>query len=130
MVRVNQQTELEDDINEGDLLLANLSAGDYVEMEAFSDGSGDINAVELKRKDLDEVKIQAPVEALDEATEMVTLLGISFDLTTVGAMGSYEDDDDNSLTASAFYAELAEGVFIKLKDVDSNGVIDKAELED
>lgn len=126
VVRVNQQTELEDDINDGDLLITNLTAGDYVEMEAFSDGSSDINAIELKRKSPDEVKIQAPVEAFDEATKMVTLLGIAFDLTAA----SYEDDDDNALSVDAFYAELAEGVFIKIKDNDSNGIFEKAELED
>ena len=126
IVRVNQQTELEDDINDVDIVLADLSAGDYVEMEAFSDGSADINAIELERDNPDEVRIQAPLEAFDKATQMVTLLGIDFDLTA----SSYEDDDDNPLTVDAFYAELAEGVFIKLKDTDSNGVIDKAELED
>jgi len=108
--------------------LADMSetGGDFVEMEAYSDGSGDINAVELKRKDLDEVKIQAPVEIADKATQMVTLLGIAFDLTAA----SYEDDDDNSLSIDDFYAELDEGVFIKIKDDDNNDVFDKAELED
>lgn len=127
VVRVNQQTELEDDISDTDLLIGGLSTGDYVEMEAFSDGSGDINAVELKRDNPGKIRIQAPVEAFDKATKMVTLLGISFDLTNTI---SYEDDDDNLLSFDQFYDALSEGVFIKLKDDDSNGEFEKAELED
>jgi len=125
VVRVNQQTDLKDDTSEADLLIANLIAGDYVEMEAFSDGSGDINAVELKRKSLDKVKIQAPVEAFDEATSMVTLLGISFDLSAVTDFG-------DSIDAMTFYGTLAEGVFVKLKDTapGGDGIIDEAQLED
>jgi len=127
IVRVNQQTELEDDITDNDIILTDLSAGDYVEMEAFNDGSADINAIELKRKTAeDEIEIKAPVEDFNEATTMITLLGINFDLTAA----NFEDDDDNTLSTAAFYAELSEGVFIELKDEDSNGVFDKAELED
>ena len=66
------------------------------------------------------------VETADKATQMVTLLGIDFDLTAA----SYEDDDDNTLSIDDFYAELDEGVFIKIKDGDNNGVFEKAELED
>lgn len=125
IVRVNQQTDLKDDINDNDLTLAGLSAGDYVEMEAFNDGSGDINAVELKRKTLDKVKIQAPVEAFNEATQSVTLLGISFDLSAVADYG------DNT-NATTFYGALASGVFIEIKDtaIGGDGVFDEAELED
>jgi len=129
VARVNQQTELEDDVGSGPLTLAGLNVGDYVEMEAFNDGSADINAVELKRKNIDEVKIQGPVESFDKATQMITLLGVSFDLS---AVTSYEDDDDNNISVDDFYAALAEGVFVELKDeaIGGDGVIDKAELED
>ena len=131
VVRVNQQTEMEDEAGGTPLdpfTPADLSqtGGDFIEMEAFSDGSGDINAVELKRKDLDEVKIQAPVEGSDEATQMVTLLGISFDLSAA----AYKDDDGMIISIMDFYAAAVEGVFIKLKDTDNNLVIDSAELED
>ena len=131
VVRVNQQTEMEDEAGDNPLepfALADMSAlgGDFVEMEAFSDGSGDINAIELERKDLDEVRIQAPVEASDEATEMVTLLGIPFDLSAA----VYKDDDGVTLSSMDFYAAAVDGVFIKLKYNGLNLVIESAELED
>jgi len=126
VVRVNQQTDLKDETGSGVLSIADLSLDDYVEMDAFSDGSGDINAVELKRKSLDKVKIQAPVDAFDEATSVVTLLGISFDLSAVSSYG-------DSIDAATFYGALAEGVFVKLTDTNLggfDGFIDKAQLED
>lgn len=128
VVRVNHQTELEDDITDNDIVLTDLSAGDYVEMEAFNDGSDDINAIELKRKEAeDEIEIKAPLEGFDTATTTVTLLGIDFDLS---AVSKFELNDDDSLSSAEFFAELTEGMFIELKDEDSNGVFDKVELED
>ena len=126
VVRVNQQTQIEDDINDSNLTLATLPDNSYVEIKAFSDGSGDINAIKLELDTIDETRIKAPVEGKDELAQTVTLLGIPFDLSSA----SLEDDDDNTLNAADFYAALDTGVFIALKDTDSNGKIDKAELED
>lgn len=126
VVRVNHQTEIEDDINDSDILLSQLSAGDFVEMEAFDDGSGVINAVEVERKNLDEVRIVAPVEAWDEISQNVVLLGIEFDLSAA----TYENELDQNIPANTFYGALSEGEFIKIKDADNNGIFEKAELDD
>jgi len=95
-------------------------------MEAFDDGSGVINAVEIERKDPDEVRIVAPVEGWDEINQSVVLLGIEFDLSAA----SYENELDQNISASTFYGSLSAGEFIKIKDSDSNGIFDKAELDD
>jgi hypothetical protein len=85
-----------------------------------------INAVEIKRVEVpDEIRIVAPLEGFDEDAMSVDLLGIEFDLTTVA---SFEDGDNKSLRASEFFDALVVGEFIKIKDLDSNAVIDKAEL--
>jgi len=127
VARVNQQTELEDDINDADIVLGDLSEGDFVEMEAFDDGSGIINAVEIERKNPDEVRIVGPVENWgDENNQKVKLLGVEFNLSAA----SYENEADQNITASTFYNSLSIGEFIKIKDTDSNGIFDKAELDD
>ena len=126
VVRVNVGTEIEDDNTGNDLLLAELSVGDFVELEGFAEIAGVINAVEIKRVDPDEIRIAAPLEDFDGFTMSVDLLGIKFDLTAA----SFEDEDGNSLSADAFFDALVVGDFIKIKDNDSNTVFDKAELDD
>lgn len=126
VARVNRQTEIEDDINDSDILLSQLSAGDFVELEAFDDGSGVINAVEIERKATDEVRIVGPLEGWDATVQSVVLLGIEFDLSAA----TYENELDQNITADTFYRSLSLGEFVKIKDADSNGVFDKAELDD
>jgi hypothetical protein len=126
-VRVNAGTEIEDDNTGNDLLLADLSVGNFVEMEGYAESLGVINAVEIKRfVDPDEIRIVAPLEGFDEIAMSVDLLGIEFDLTAAG----FEDGNNNSLLASEFFDALVVGDFIKIKDDDSNAVFDKAELDD
>ena len=126
VVRVNVGTEIEDDNTGNDLLLAELSVGDFVELEGFEEIPGVINAVEIKRVGPDEISIVAPLEDFDGIAMSVKLLGIEFDLTAA----SFEDGNDNSLSASEFFDALVVGDFIKIKDDDSNAVFDKAELDD
>jgi hypothetical protein len=123
---VNHQTELEDDITDTDIVLGDLSEGDFVEMEAFDDGTGIINAVEIERKNPDEIRIVAPVDSWDKANQKVVLLGVEFNLSAA----SYENEFDQNISADTFYNSLSQGEFVKIKDTDSNGVFDKAELDD
>jgi len=96
-------------------------------MEAFDDGSGIINAVEIELKNPDEVRIVAPVESWgDEINQKVVLLGVEFDLGSA----SYENELDQNIQADTFYKSLSSGKFVKIKDTDSNGIFDKAELDD
>ena len=127
VVRVDdRQTEIEDDITDTDISLMDLMKDDFVEMEAFDDGSGMINAVEIERKNSDEARIVAPVDSWDKANQKVVLLGVEFDLNAA----VYENELEQNIPADTFYDSLSSGVFIKIKDTDSNGVFDKAELDD
>lgn len=127
-VRVNEQTEMEDDIGDNEaFLLSELQLGDFVEVEAFDDGSGVINAVELDRKDIDSIQIEGPVSAYNPSEQTVTLFGQTFDLS----YADYEDETDMDITSDVFYGQLAVGSFVELTDeTPSDGVIDKAELEE
>ena len=104
-VRVNVGTEIEDDNSGSDLLLADLSVGNFVEMEGFAESPGVINAVEIKRTNPDEIRIVAPLESFNKVTSTVVLLGIEFDLLSA----SFEDGEGASLSASEFFDQLVVG---------------------
>ncbi len=126
VARVGAGTELEDDTGNPVFSLADFAPGDFVEFEAFADGSGVLNAVEIEREAPDEIAIEAPVEALDRDNRAVTLLGVEFDLSAA----RFENAADVEISAGAFFDALDIGVFIEIEDADRNGVFDKAELED
>ena len=126
VVQVNAGTELEDDTGNPVFALTDFSAGDFVELEAFEDGAGVIHATEIERGEADEIEIEAPVDGFDADLLTVDMLGVKFDLSAA----AFEGENDQNLTAAAFFDALSVGRFIELEDEDRNGVIDKAELED
>jgi len=125
-VRVHAGTEIEDDNTGDDLLLSDLSAGIFVELEAFEESPGVINAVEIERASPDEIRIVAQLEDFDRVAVSVRLLGIEFDLSDA----SFQDNLDNPMLVDDFFDALVVGDFIKIKDNDSNAVFDKAALDD
>ena len=134
-VQVNAQTELEDDLNDIEpFSLDDLAPGDFIEMEAFDDGTDVINAVEIERDEMDDVQLEGPVSAFNAETMSVTMLGQQFVLP---ATAKYENDFDVEYASPAhFFADLVVGSFIELTDEDPDGpnlpdgVIDKVELEE
>ncbi len=126
VARVSPRTELEDDIRDRDISLAELMPEHFVEFEAFADDSGAINAVEIERTPLGEIKIEAPVEGFDADARRVTLLGIEFDLSHA----SFENAHGVSITAEAFFKALAPRVFIEIEDANRDGLFEKAKFED
>lgn len=131
VVNVDSHTEMEDEAGdtplEENFTLANLNpgGGDFVEIEAYDNGTTVINAIELERKDPDEVIVQAPVESADQGTESVTMLGVVFNLG-----GAEYKDDELTIDIDIFYGALDTGVFVKIKDSEGDGTYEQAELED
>ncbi len=132
-VRVNQQTEIEDDVGPvEDITFEDLLVGDFVEVEAFDDGTEVINAIELERKEIDDTQIEGPISAYDATELTVTLFGQTFSLAGVDLEA--EDSTDLTSDPAAFFALLGTGSFIELTDENGNtgpdAVIDKAEIEE
>jgi len=129
-IRVHAGTEIEDDDTGDDLTLSDLKAGHFVELEAFGEGPGVINAVEIERMvpdASDEIRIVAPLEDsnFDGTDGSVRLLGITFDLSTVTQFKRL----DTVIPEGDFYRDLVIGGFVKIKDNDRNLTFDRAEIE-
>lgn len=133
-VRVNQQTEMEDDMGDDDFMLNELMVDDYVEIEAYDDGTPVINAIELKRKEQDDIQIEAPISGFDAVLLTVSMFGQTFDISQAKLEGEEGDDEIDAQTF--FGAPLSIGSFVELSDEkpseneDPDGIIDKAEIEE
>ena len=120
-IRVNQQTEFENDIVEGQM----YAVDDFVEVEAFDDGTGVINAIELKVHEEDDVELKGPVDTYDMTGMTVTLFGFSFDISQA------EMEMDHMLPPAADFWTAIDGQGqVKLVDrAPADGVIDKVEVD-
>lgn len=125
-VRLNQQTEMKDNMSEMDMMLNQLMVGDFVEVKAFYDGTEVINAIQLERDEMDKVRLQGPLSEFDESLQTLTLFGQSFDVS----QAEFQAYENENLMVSEFYAMLTKGIFIKLTDKEGDGVIDEVELDD
>ena len=124
-IHVHVDTEIEDE--NGDPLSLSQLSGHFVELEAFGESPGVINAVEIEREEADDIRIVAQLEGFNKDARSVDLLGITFDLLNVT---EFKNRADIVISANDFFDALVVGAFIKIKDRDSNAVFDRAELED
>ena len=127
--QIISQTEIEDDITEDDYLtLEELQINDFVELEAYDDGTSTINAIEIERKESSDIQLEGPVQEYDLGALTVTMFGQSFDVS----QAKFEDDhSDIEIDALTFFNSIDTASFIELTDeVISDGVIDKVEIEE
>ena len=130
-VQTDNSTRFEDDsdsdLDDDDSFnLDELAVGtDFVEIEAYQDGTGQLIATGIERKnEVDDTRLEAPVDSFDPNVS-VTLLDITY---TVDAGTSYEIDDVAS-DASNFFATLNVNDVVKVKDVEPNGSAEELDLE-
>jgi len=131
-VQTDYSTQFEDDsasdLNDDDSFnLGELAVDtDFVEVEAYKDGAGNLIATSVKREDAGQAtKLEAPVDTYD-ANVSVTLLGITY---TVGVSTRYEIEDIYT-DAGSFFSALNVNDTVEVKDIEPNGGAEELDLED
>jgi hypothetical protein len=106
--------------------LDELTSGDFLEIEAYLDDSGDVVATEVRREDeMDDVEVQAPLQA-ENPLASVTVLDVTW---TVDAGTAYRLED-SVIDAQTFFDLAGQGTPIKLRDdYMADGVADELEIE-
>jgi Domain of unknown function (DUF5666) len=124
-VNVNRQAQLQDDTDRVDILrLENIVAGDFLEVEASQLGDG-LVATRIDRVEADKESIQAPVDSFLSGTE-ITVLGLTY--STAGA--EFENQEDDDISSSMFYAQLQEGDLVRIEDESpADAIADEVEFE-
>jgi hypothetical protein len=126
-VAVNDQTTLEDstDVIENPRL-SDFSIGDFVEIRGFADAAG-VVASEIHRSTPDNVILQGPVDGF-VGDSSITVLGVTF-FTDGGTQ--FQDASESSVTSTAFYAALAPGDLVAIRDNQpGDGTADAVAQED
>jgi hypothetical protein len=117
-IRADASTQFEDDLlGVPDLDIADLAAGDFLEVRGVEDGSGGIVATEIERADgVDDVRLRGSVTAIDAIPaggRSVSILGalVPTDANTEfsGFSGSVSDED-------GFYAAVQVGDLLDAED--------------
>ena len=136
--RIDNQTRMEDDVLDlSPFSLAAVNPGDYLEIRAYQDGSGNLIASRLKRDDPDGDQLQGIVEAVTDAGSgngTITILGITFN--TSSATTEFEDLDDNPITPKQdFFTSGVGGSPVDdlvniTDDIAADGIADEVEFED
>ncbi len=129
-VSVDALTRLEDKSSADvrPLTLANINAGDYIEVRGgeFPAGSGDILATILERDDADtESILQGFVETISEPS--FTILGVTIQ---TGAGTIFRDVNDAVISSTDFFNQLAPNALVKAKGSEiSDTAISATEVE-
>ena len=124
-VLVDSRTRFDDDVSDlRNFGLADLSAGDFVEVEAYLN-SGQLLATELDRDDPDDEVVKAPVDSSNPNIE-ITLLGLTYNVQ--GA--EFKDKSDRSVDAAGFFAQLNAGDMVRIKDErPADGIAEKVSYD-
>lgn len=111
-VSVNTSTRLEDKSNAAvrPFGLANLSVGDFVEVQGVAQLNGSVVATSLEREDPeDDGVLRGPVSAVSNPN--LTILG-----RTVATSGStFRDASDNPIDSATFFTTVTSGTEVKVK---------------
>lgn len=104
-VRVTNDTEMADERDsQSGFSLANVIAGDYLEIEGFIAANGDFIASELTRAEgSSEMELRGPVSAVDAVAGTVTILG---KMVSTNTDTTFEGVEDSAVTAEQFFADI------------------------
>ena len=130
-VLIDNQTSLRDDLGVFDpYTLGDVTATDFLEIQASLDGSGNLIATEIRRDTPEDDILEGPSTSCDGTS--ITLFGVSFTLLNGTTVFANENEQQVYADAAAFCADVnTRGLFVKVRDdAVADGIADEAELED
>jgi hypothetical protein len=124
-VLVDSRTRFDDDVSDlRNFGINELSAGDFVEVEAYLNG-GQLLATELDRDDPDDEIVKAPVDSSNPNVE-ITVLGLTYNVE--GA--EFKDKSDRDVDAAGFFGQLNVGDVVRIKDErPADGIAEKVSFD-
>jgi len=136
-VQTNSQTQIEDKLNEEEPFGINgIDADDFLNVEGYVDGNGDVIATQIERDELDDIVLQGPVDVPptggSTAAGIISILGV--EIITRDAT-DFEDASEEDIDGTDFFLVVEDGDLVEYTDYNeegqsADGFADEVEFED
>ena len=132
-VHTSTRTQIEDERdNVKPFAIVNMQNGDYLNVEAYVDGSGRLIATQIERDDLDDIELQGPADVPPTSgtsgSGTLSILGITI---STDSNTDFEDANDAPITGDSFFAIASDGDLVRFRDNQApDGIADEVEFED
>jgi hypothetical protein len=132
-VNTDSQTQMEDKRDDVEPFgIVDIAPLDFLDIEAFVDGTGTLIATQIERDDPDDTELRGPADvpptAGNSISGSVSILGIT--ITTDGGTG-FEDINDGAITGTFFFFQVTDGDLVAFRDnLPADGIADEVEFED
>ena len=132
-VNTDSQTQMEDKRDDVEPFgIVDIAPLDFLDIEAFVDGTGTLIATQIERDDPDDTELRGsadvPPTAGNSISGGVSILGIT--IATDGGTG-FEDINDGAITGTFFFFQVTDGDLVVFRDnLPADGIADEVEFED
>lgn len=111
--------------------LADINVGDFLEIEGYIDGGGNIVASQLQRDEPGRIELRGPVDvppaAGDDLSGSVSILGITI---RTDESTDFEDQFDSDISGSLFFIQVSDDDLVEYHDEQADGIAEEVEFQD
>ncbi len=131
-VNTDSRTQLEDSLFEVEPFgLADINAGDFLEIEGYIDGGGNIVASQIQRDEPDRIELRGPVDvpptAGDDLSGSVSILGITIQ---TDEFTDFENELEDDISGDLFFDRVRDDDLVEYRDEQADGIAEEVEFQD
>ncbi|MGB5718627.1 MAG: DUF5666 domain-containing protein [Gammaproteobacteria bacterium] len=132
-ISTNTQTQIEDKRDEQiPFDVSNINVGDYLNIEGYVDGNGNIVAAQIEREQPGDIELRGPADVPPtiggNLAGIVSIFGIEIDTDDET---EFENASEAPIDGVDFFSNVSDGDLIAFEDeLPANGVADEVEFED
>jgi len=122
-VMTNSQTQIEDVRDEEEPFGVNgINAGDFLNVEGFVDGNGNVIASQIERDEVDNIVLRGSVDVPPTggttAAGVISILGVEI---VTGGVTDFEDASDEDMEGADFFLQVRDGDLVEYTDYNEEG---------
>jgi hypothetical protein len=131
-VNTDSRTQLEDSLFEVEPFgLVDINTGDFLEIEGYIDGGGNIVAGQIQRDEPDRIELRGPVDVLttagDDFSGSVSILGIAI---RTDEFTDFENELEDDISGDLFFDQVSDDDLVEYRDEQADGIAEEVEFQD